>query len=120
MIQHPDYKHIEKLMEDLEGMQGNFKVIHDKLVERREKQYNEKQSVDHLRPGELVLYWRRRIKKGFTTKLLIDWQGPFEIIEKKTPVLYKIRTITNPQKTTHANIAHLSKIVSIADIPEDM
>ena len=48
MIQHPDYKHIEKLMEDLEGMQGNFKVIHDKLVERREKQYNEKQSVDHL------------------------------------------------------------------------
>jgi len=37
LIQHPDYKHIEKLMEDLEGMQGNFKVIHDKLVERREK-----------------------------------------------------------------------------------
>ena len=66
------------------------------------------------------MYWRRRIKKGFPTKLLIDWQGPFEIIEKKTPVLYKIRTITDPQKTTHANIAHLSKIVSIADIPEDM
>ena len=73
LVQHPDYKHIEKLLEDLEGMQGNFKIIHDKLVERREKQYNEKQSVDYLRPGELVLYWRRRIKKGFPTKLLIDW-----------------------------------------------
>ena len=31
-VTHPDYKHVSKLKADLEGIQGTFRTIHDKLV----------------------------------------------------------------------------------------
>ena len=55
--------------------------------------------------GQRVWVYTPRSKKGLSKKLLHNWLGPYRIVEKSSPVHFRLRTDTNKKVTfaVHAN-----------------
>jgi len=60
------------------------------------------QKKDAYKVGDFVLVHRSR-----PPKLLLEWTGPFEVIEKEGPYIYTVRSlVNNDEKRVHANALH--------------
>ena len=80
--------------ENLQRSQQKMKECYDR---------NAKQPVFEV--GQRVWVYTPRTKKGLSKKLLRHWFGPYRIVEKCSPVHFRLRTEQNKQVTfaIHAN-----------------
>ncbi len=74
----------------------------------RQRIYHDEDTVTHfVKPGNSVLYWN---KPRSQQTLLCGWTGPFVVVEKLSPVDYKIQfSPDGKKKTCLASLAQLGE-----------
>ena len=83
----------EWVRELTQRMQEAHEVVRALREESRDSQrarYNLSRSTVEFEDGSLVWLYVPAVKPGLTPKLTNLWQGPYEILEKKSPVTYKL------------------------------
>ncbi|KAF7643479.1 hypothetical protein LDENG_00238730, partial [Lucifuga dentata] len=89
----------------------------EKSVEGRKAYYDQKASQDELQVGDKVWYYiftqpNAKVNQGrITRKLLPRWSGPYVIVDKLSPVAYRIK-VTQGQKTPTLKWVHRNQEVS--------
>lgn len=71
-----------------------FKTVRQQLRkahQKQKKQYDHAIAGDSLEVGDRVWLFVPAIKKGSTKKLASRWKGPFTIVDKTSPVCYRIQ-----------------------------
>lgn len=98
-------EHRSKLVKQIERTRI---IAHENIQRAQQKMkayYDQRAREPQFELGDRVWVFSPKTKKGISKKLLHRWHGPYRIIEKLSPVHYKLRTLTNkPVETTiHAN-----------------
>ena len=57
--------------------------------------YDQKAKEPVFEVGQRVWVYTSRTRKGLSKKLMHNWLDPYRIAEKLSPVLFKLRTITD-------------------------
>ena len=67
--------------------------------------YDQKTKEPVFEVGQRVWVYTPRIRKGLSKKLMHNWLGPYRIVEKLSPVHFKLRTVANKKVafSCHAN-----------------
>ena len=67
--------------------------------------YDQKAKMPTFEVGQRVWVYTPKTKKGLSKKLLHNWFGPYRIVEKSSPVHFRLHTDTNKKVTfaVHAN-----------------
>ena len=67
--------------------------------------YDQKTKEPVFEVGQRVWVYTPRTRKGLSKKLMHNWLGPYRIVEKLSPVHFKLRTIANKKVafSCHAN-----------------
>lgn len=78
-------------------------------AQQRQKEYYEKHKRETpvFEKGDLVLYWMQVPPPGVTVKLLHRWYGPYQVMEKKSPVNYVIR---DPRGDEQPFVVHVNTV----------
>lgn len=89
-------------------LQSTYKDIQDRLeavAKKQEKLSREKGTVKKIEVGDSVFLHSDVIPVGISKKLHRSNDGPFRVIEKKSPVLFEIALVKDPSKvqTVHIN-----------------
>lgn len=79
---------------------------------RQTLNYDKNKITVNYNIGDKVRIWIPSSKKGQTPKLLCNWFGPYEIIQKLTPVTYRVKTIGS--KSIHG-VIHVSRMKPFRD-----
>lgn len=80
--------------DNIQRAQQNMKEIHDRSAQEPK-----------FMVGDRVWVYTPKTKKGLSRKLMHHWHGPFRIVEKCSPVHFKLRTCDNRlvSVTVHTN-----------------
>ena len=67
--------------------------------------YDQKTKEPVFEVGQRVWVYTPRTRKGLSKKLMHNWLGPYRIVEKLSPVHFKLRTVANKKVafSCHAN-----------------
>lgn len=106
----PDY--IKNLLDNLQEAK---EIAHHNIEVAQSKQtsnYDSKRRMIEFQPGDKVRIWIPSSKKGQTPKLLCNWFGPYEVIERKSSVTYKVATLG--QRPIHG-VIHVSRMKTYQD-----
>lgn len=93
------YQYVIDLREKLEE---TCKIAHEQLEKAQKKQrhyYNRKTKVRQMKVGDKVLI----LLPTKSNKLLMQWKGPYDIVEKLGDMDYKVN-VDGKLKTLHANL----------------
>jgi hypothetical protein len=75
-------------------------------VDKMKQRYDLKTHESFYQPGDLVYLYNPRRKKGRCPKLQRNWQGPWQIVEGISDLVYRIR---KQNKTMVVNVERLAK-----------
>ena len=65
-------------------------------AQQKKKDYYDQKTKDAVfEVGQRVWVYTPRSRKGLSKKLMHNWLGPYRIVDKLSPVHFKLRTITN-------------------------
>ncbi len=104
------------LVTGLRRVRENVTMVATRNRQEMERLYNLGKENSDLRVGDLVLMYRPTNKVGISPKLDSPWQGPARVLEKTSPVNFKIRFLrAGNEQIIHANL--LKKYYGI--LPED-
>ena len=88
-------------------MRKNLAKIHElareKLLEasdQQKRQYDIRSNTNSYRQGDKVFVFDPSKEKGISPKLQCRWSGPFEVVEKLSDLLYRVK-FTNKVKVIH-------------------
>ena len=93
------YEYVANLRERL---QQTWDLAHDQLLQsqtRQKKLYDYKAKERIFRPGDKVLI----LLPSSENKLLMQWKGPFDVLERIEPADYRIQ-LPNRSRIFHANL----------------
>ena len=98
-----------------------LEIVKQKLLEAADINCRKRQKVckeKQLNVGDRVFI--RRIQKKGESKLIPRWKGPYRILERKSPNVYRIKCVTSG-KTTDQHIENIksSVIARESEIPLD-
>jgi hypothetical protein len=107
----------QKAEEYVAVMERHRQSAHDALAlaqERQARAYNKgRRPVEELQPGDLALVNPHTLKlvdvKGTGRKLVQKTIGPFEVMERINPLVYRLRLPDNYPMHPIFNLAHLKK-----------
>ena len=108
------YKYVVDLKTRLED---TCRIAHEELLKSRDRQklyYDKKAKPRSLKVGSKVLLLLP-VKRN---KLLLHWKGPYEVVEKMSPVNYRIK-IGNKVKNFHVNMLKLYHERSKSQVTRD-
>ncbi|KAB5587674.1 Retrovirus-related Pol polyprotein [Ceratobasidium theobromae] len=122
---HRPAKESETAIEFAEQMQATRTLAKDCMrvaQSFQERSYNSNRQFVIFEPGDLVLINPHSLellkhKTGKGKKLTMRYEGPFEIMERVSPVAYRLRLPASYQMHPVINIAHLE---SYKQSPEDL
>lgn len=86
-------------------------------TKRRNEVANSKRRTQSYEVGDLVYLKNQSPKVGVSRKLNSNWVGPFRIVDKKSPVVFKIKEIQGTrEQVVHADRLKLCSMVLMSDI----
>ena len=92
-----------EIREKLKSM-SDLARVNEKEAKLKQKSYYDKRArTRHFEVGQKVLV----LLPTNTSKLLASWKGPYPIVDKISPVDYKIKVRNNLEKTFHVNMLKL-------------
>ena len=90
----------DRLREAHEATRDQLRVTSQSMKLRQDA----RASMKPLAPGDKVWLYNPRRKKGQSPKLMSAWEGPFEVVQKLSSVVYRIRKRRNAAlKVVHYN-----------------
>lgn len=98
-------EHRARIAEAIEIGQRLAKENTERAQQKMKMYYDRKSKETDFLLGERVWVYTPKTKKGLSKKLLHNWHGPFRIVERLSPVHFKLRTGNNRMvyTTVHAN-----------------
>ena len=91
----------------IHGLRKNLAKSHElareKLLaasDQQKRQYDIRSNINSYRQGDKVFVFDPSKKKGMSPKLQCRWSGPFEVVEKLSDLLYRVK-FTNKVKVIH-------------------
>lgn len=86
-------------------MQNLARGILQRAKQKMKDYYNQRAKETVFEVVQRVWVYTIRTRKGLFRKLMHDWLGPYRVVEKLSPVNFKLRTITNKKVafSCHAN-----------------
>ena len=109
-----DYKNVilHRLNEAFTLVKSNIE-----LAQQKQKQHQDKNAKEpEFSIGERVWIYLPVTKQGLTHKLIHPWNGPHRIIEKTSPVNFKVESCDNKRRQ---QIVHANRMKAFVD-PEDL
>ena len=76
-------------------MQNLARGILQRAKQKMKDYYNQRAKETVFEVVQRVWVYTIRTRKGLFRKLMHDWLGPYRVVEKLSPVNFKLRTITN-------------------------
>ena len=98
-------EHRKRVVEKVEMAQNLARENLQRSQQKMKDYYDRNVREPVFEVGQRVWVYTPRSKKGLSKKLLHNWLGPFRIVEKSSPVHFRLRTDTNKKVTfaVHAN-----------------
>ena len=98
-----DYR--KRIVEKVELAQNLARENLQRAQQKIKDYYDQKTKEPVFEVGQRVWVYTPRTRKGLSKKLMHNWLGPYRIVEKLSPVHFKLRTITNKKVafSCHAN-----------------
>lgn len=98
-------EHRKRVVEKVEMAQNLARENLQRSQQKMKDYYDRNVREPVFEVGQRVWVYTPRSKKGLSKKLLHNWLGPFGIVEKSSPVHFRLRTDTNKKVTfaVHAN-----------------
>ena len=98
-----DYR--KRIVEKVELAQNLARENLQRAQQKMKDYYDQKTKEPVFEVGQRVWVYTPRTRKGLSKKLMHNWLGPYRIVEKLSPVHFKLRTITNKKVafSCHAN-----------------
>ena len=98
-----DYR--KRVVEKVELAQNLARENLQRAQQKMKDYYDQKTKEPVFEVGQRVWVYTPRTRKGLSKKLMHNWLGPYRIVEKLSPVHFKLRTITNKKVafSCHAN-----------------
>jgi hypothetical protein len=108
---HLDRKNPENFNIELDdSMQIVYDLVKHNLEERQKKLFVEADSLpNYFEIGKSVFFYNPIVPVGQHPKFHQYWQGPYTIIEKLSPVVYKIQRDDQPGEIRRAHVARLNR-----------
>ena len=99
------FEHRKRIVEKVELAQNLAKENLQRSQQKMKDYYDQKSKQPTFEVGQRVWIYTPKTKKGLSRKLLHNWFGPYRIVEKSSPVHFRLRTETNKKVTfaVHAN-----------------
>lgn len=105
---HNDMPYIDKVIARFESVR-EIAHKHDINAKCRQRQYYDKhRQVVTFEIGDLVMIKKPIHQKGLVAKFMIKYVGPFKIVEKRSPILYKVQA--NSPVARRIDIVHVSQM----------
>ena len=98
-----DYR--KRVVEKVELAQNLARENLQRAQQKMKDYYDQKTKEPVFEVGQRVWVYTPRTRKGLSKKLMHNWLGPYRIVEKLSPVHFKLRTIANKKIvfSCHAN-----------------
>lgn len=95
----------KRIIENVELAQNLARENLQRAQQNMKDYYDRNAKDPQFEVGQKVWVYTPRTKKGLSKKLLHNWLGPYRIVEKSSPVHFRLRTDTNKKVTfaVHAN-----------------
>ena len=76
---------------------------------QQKQEYDDRHRNEEFEPGEQVMLFNPAIKKGLSTKLSKQWTGPYRILERTAPQLYKLLRPDNKPLPAAVHVQRLKR-----------
>ena len=98
-----DYR--KRIVEKVELAQNLARENLQRAQQKMKDYYDQKTKEPVFEVGQRVWVYTPRTRKGLSKKLMHNWLGPYRIVEKLSPVHFKLRTTANNKVafSCHAN-----------------
>ena len=82
-----------------------------RAAQRRQKDCYDK-GVKHMvfQTGDLVLRYTPQLKPGKENKFHLQWEGPFEIVERVTDVMYRVKKVRGRSRRSQVHVVHFNNL----------
>lgn len=94
-------------------LQSTYKDIQNRLeavAKKQEELSRDKGTVKEIEVGDSVFLHSEVIPVGVSKKLVMPNNGPYRVIEQKSPVLFKLSLVKDPSKT---QLVHVNRIIPV-------
>ena len=85
----------KRIVENVELAQNLARENLQRAQQNMKDYYDRNAKDPQFKDGQKVWVYIPRTKKGLSKKLLHNWLGPYRIVEKSSPVHFRLRTDTN-------------------------
>ena len=93
-----------------DSMQTVYRLVKQNLEDRQKKLFVEADSLpNYFEIGQSVLFYNPINPTNQHPKFHQYWQGPYTIIQKISPVVYKIQKDDNANEIRRAHVARLKR-----------
>ena len=95
----------KRVVERVELAQNLARENLQRAQQKMKDYYDQKTKEPVFEVGQRVWVYTPRTRKGLSKKLMHNWLGPYRIVEKLSPVHFKLHTIANKKVafSCHAN-----------------
>jgi transposase len=93
-----------------EDMKQVFKLVKKNLEERQKKLFVESDTLpNYFEVGQSVLFYNPIVPEGQHASFHSFWQGPYTVIQKLSPVVFRIQRDDDPNDIRRAHVARLKR-----------
>ena len=98
-------EHRKRIVQQIERAQNLARENNQRAQQKMKAYYDKTARMPSFEIGQRVWVYTPRVKRGLSKKLAHLWFGPYRIIDKMSPVHFRLRTEENRKVTTmvHAN-----------------
>ncbi|GBM68173.1 hypothetical protein AVEN_5145-1 [Araneus ventricosus] len=88
----------------LENIQASAGEQVKLAIERMKTRYDSRASDHHFKEGDLIWKYNPNRRRGLSTKLRQNWEGPYIVVKKLNDIVYRVQRSPNAKpKVIHIN-----------------
>ena len=110
-------EHRERIVVQLEEAQRLAKQNMERTQQQMKERYDLKAVPNSYKIGQRVWVYTSKTQKGLSKKLLHHWHGPFRIVQKISPVNFKLRNSANRLVAAPVHVNRMKPFYDTNDRP---
>ena len=110
-------EHRRKIVKQIELTQQIAKENIMRAQQKMKAYYDKRSAEPDFIEGQKVWVFTPKTKKGLSKKLLHNFHGPYRVVEKLSPVHYRLRTCSNKPITSIVHANRMKHFIDPSDRP---
>ena len=113
----PIAEHRKRIVQQIKRSQNVARENIQKAQQKMKIYYDQTAREPQFEVAQRVWVYTLRVKQGLSKKRLHLWFGPYRLVERMSPVHYRLRTSDNRQVTTMVRVNRMKPYLDPADRP---